>query len=47
VPKESANWLDVDALSISKNHISVCKFSDEDNSDYKNVLEVVSVDQGY
>lgn len=43
----NASWLEVDALSTSKNHISVCKFSDEDSSDYKNVLKVVSVDQGY
>ncbi|KAJ5152915.1 Alpha/Beta hydrolase protein [Penicillium canariense] len=37
VPKESASWLGVDALSISKDHIAMCKFSDEDSSDYKSV----------
>ncbi|OOQ90744.1 hypothetical protein PEBR_03506 [Penicillium brasilianum] len=38
VPKESASWLGVDALSISKDHIAMCKFRDEDSADYKNVV---------
>lgn len=38
VPKESASWLGVDALSISQDHIAMCKFRDEDSSDYKNVV---------
>lgn len=38
VPKESASWLGVDALSISQDHIAMCKFRDEDSADYKNVV---------
>lgn len=38
VTKESASWLGVDALSISKDHIAMCKFRDEDSADYKNVV---------
>ena len=38
VPKESASWLGVDALSISKDHVEMCKFEDEDGPAYKNVV---------
>ncbi|KAI1873600.1 hypothetical protein JX265_005222 [Neoarthrinium moseri] len=37
VPKESASWLGTDALPISKNHMDMCRFEDEDETDYKNV----------
>ena len=37
VPKESASWLGIDAISIPKDHIEMCKFDDEDASDYKSV----------
>lgn len=42
VPKESASWLGVDALSISQDHIAMCKFRDEDSADYKNVVGKLS-----
>ncbi|KAI0439307.1 Alpha/Beta hydrolase protein [Xylaria telfairii] len=37
VPKDSASWLGVDPISIPKDHIDMCKFQDEDGSDYKSV----------
>ncbi|KAK5628877.1 hypothetical protein RRF57_004592 [Xylaria bambusicola] len=37
VPKESASWLGVDAISIPKDHQEMCRFEDEDGSDYKSV----------
>lgn len=37
VDKKSASWLGVDALSIPKDHIQMCKFEDKDDSDYKSV----------
>jgi protein SERAC1 len=38
VTKESASWLGVDALSISKDHIAMVKFRDEENPGYQNVI---------
>lgn len=42
VPKESASWLGVDALSIPKDHIEMCKFEDEEGSDYRSVADKLS-----
>ncbi len=37
VPKESATWLGVDALSIQSNHVNMAKFEDKYGNDYKMV----------
>ncbi|KAJ2998783.1 hypothetical protein NUW58_g224 [Xylaria curta] len=37
VPKESAGWLGVDAISIPKDHQEMCRPEDEDGFDYKSV----------
>ncbi|KAK2601581.1 hypothetical protein QQS21_004899 [Conoideocrella luteorostrata] len=38
VPRESATWLGVDALSIPANHVKMAKFEDNHGSDYKMVV---------
>ncbi|KID99757.1 SesB protein, partial [Metarhizium majus ARSEF 297] len=38
VPRESATWLGVDALSIPANHVKMAKFEDGHGSDYKMVV---------
>lgn len=42
VPKESPNWLGIDGQSMPKNHIDMCKFEDEEESDYKSVADKLS-----
>lgn len=37
VPRESATWLGVDALSIQANHVNMAKFEDNYGTDYKTV----------
>ncbi|KAH8658387.1 hypothetical protein BX600DRAFT_439550 [Xylariales sp. PMI_506] len=37
VPQKSATWLGIKPVSIPKDHIEMCKFDDEDGSDYKSV----------
>lgn len=37
VPRESATWLGVDALSIQANHVNMAKFEDNHGTDYKMV----------
>jgi hypothetical protein len=39
VEKASATWPGIDAQSIPANHIDMCKFGDEDGSDYRSVAD--------